>query len=114
MEEKILSLAMTLGKCSDSEETILTPLCVQASLQLTGRLRSGLCPEDCEEAFVLAGAWTALAHYALSNEKVEQFSAGDVTVHHRDAKEQGSALLLQAEQILRPYVQDEGFCFQGV
>lgn len=114
METKILALAMALGKCSAEEETALTILCTQAAIQLEGRLRKGITSEDCPEAFALAGAWTALAHYALSADKVKQFSAGDVTVYHRDAQEQYTAFLLQAEQILRPYVQDEGFCFRGV
>lgn len=111
---KILELAMTLGKCSPEEWEPLAILSGQAATQLEHRLRKGITPQDCGDAFVLAGAWTVLAHYALSNEKVDQFSAGDVTVYHRDAKEQSTALLLQAEQIIRPYVCDEGFCFRGV
>ncbi len=114
MQTKILELAMSLGKCSSTEEEALTVLSGQVAIQLEGRLRKGISPEDCQDAFVLAGAWTVLAHYAVSGDKVSQFTAGDVTVHHRDAKEQHAALLLQAEQVLRPYVRDEGFCFRGV
>lgn len=114
MEERILELAMTLGRIVEGDEEMLCVLCDQVCIELGQRLRTGVTQEDCAEAFALAGAWLALANYYATDDGISQFTAGDLTVQHREGTARCAALRMQAEQIIRPYVQDENFAFLGV
>lgn len=111
--EEIVAMAVLLGKTEESEA--LRALCQAAEGELTGWLRDGVTAEDCGQCFVLAGAWLALAAREVAEDDgVEAFTAGDVTVRQGDREIRGRALRLQARQVMRPYLQDEGFSFQGV
>ena len=109
LEEKILSLAAALGQVDRSEQ--LRTLVQAARAEWAGRLREGLTPQDCAPAFCAAAAWTALAGLESSHH-VARFSAGDLTVETGGDK--GQSLRQTAEEILRPYLRDSGFAFQGV
>lgn len=114
MKEKVLAMAETLGKI-DHDET-LTTLCDAAVESLTAQLRPGVAPEDCGEAFILAAAWMALAQRELADAdgEMERFTAGEVTIQKGNSNVRREALLLQARQVIRPWLRDEGFSFRGV
>ena len=77
-----------------------------------------VAPEDCGGAFPLAAAWVALAELAAGQDGgVERFTAGAVSVQMKggqDAAARRAVLRLQARQVMRPYIRDEGFVFRGV
>ena len=118
MTEEILALALQLGGREEDEE-ILRTLCQAAEAELAGRLRTGVSAEDCGEAFPLAAAYWALAGLSAAGQQgtVESFTAGDVTIRQGSgstAAGQTAALREQAERLLAPWLQDDGFCFQKV
>lgn len=45
---------------------------------------------------------------------MERFTAGAVTIQRGSAAQRREALLLQARQVMRPWLRDEGFSFRGV
>lgn len=114
MKEKVLAMAATLGKCESDEA--LSALCDAAVESLKAQLRPGVEPADCGEAFVLSAAWMALAQRELGGNDggVERFTAGAVTIQRGDANARREALLLQAKQVMGPWLRDEGFSFRGV
>ncbi|WP_251445785.1 hypothetical protein [Vermiculatibacterium agrestimuris] len=113
MVESIVKTAVLLSGREESEE--LTLLCGHAAEALAGQLRGGLTPEACGAAFVLAGAWLALAELETAGEgDVTSFTAGDVTIRKREGENRGEALRMQAMQVMKPYLRDEGFVFRGV
>ena len=114
MEERMLEMAMRLGKVDEGERETLALLCAQAARQLVLRLREGVTPEQCGDAFSLAGAWLALAGLCSAGDGVDRFTAGDLTIQHRDGAARETAYRLQAEQVIRPYVRDDGFVVRGV
>ena len=81
---------------------------------LAGRLRPEVRSEDCEDAFILACAWLALAGLAAGETGGGRFTAGEVTIQEWDGAARAAALRLQAETVLGPWLADRGFAFQGV
>ena len=79
-----------------------------------GRLRPEVRSEDCEDAFILACAWLALAGLAAGETGGGRFTAGEVTIQEGDGAARAAALRLQAETVLGPWLADRGFAFQGV
>lgn len=116
MTGRIVELARALGQVADHEEELLVTLCAGAQRELTGRLREGIGPEDCPEAFVLAAAWHALAGLEVGREAagLKSFTAGDVTVHSGGGTEKANLLRQQAERILSGWTRDDHFLFFGV
>lgn len=112
MIEEIAALAATLGKRPESDG--LKVLCGLAAEELKGLLRPGLTAEDCGQAFVLAAAWLALAGVEASDDGVESFTAGEVTVRKRNGTLRQKALRMQALQVMKSYIDDPGFLFRGV
>ena len=112
MAEKAAELAVTLGKQEKSEK--LTLLCGAAVEELKSRMKRGVTPEDCGEAFPLSAAWLALSGLETAGDDVERFTAGAVSVWRRDGSFRQKALRLQALQVMRPWLEDEGFVFRGV
>jgi hypothetical protein len=111
--DEVLTLAAALGKVEESETLQL--LCESAVEELTGMLREGITAEDCGGAFRLAAAWMALAGLGLTQDDgVESFTAGEVSIKKGDAQARQAALRLQARQVMKPYLKDEGFAFRGV
>ncbi len=112
MMEEIVTLAAVLGKTEESEG--LKALCAAAVEELTGLLRPGVTVQDCGGAFQLGAAWLALAGLEFSDDGVERFSAGEVTIQKRSGTLRQKALRLQALQVMKAYIDDPGFLFRGV
>jgi len=102
------------GDLSSQQRSVLERLCAVADAALCNRLREGITPEDCYDAFVCAGAWMALA--ALGNAQnssgVEAFTAGNLSVRHSAGA--ANCLAMQAEVLMAPYLRQDGFQFQRV
>ncbi len=107
-----MELAMALGKRGESRE--LSLLCTAAVEELKGLLKPGVTAQDCGEAFPLAAAWIALAGLESAGDEVESLTAGDVTIRKREGEFRRKALRLQARQVMKPYLRDQGFSFRGV
>ncbi len=116
MTGRIMDLARTLGQAAPDEQELLVTLCAAAQRELAGRLREGVVPEDCPEAFALAGAWLALSGLEVSRgaAQPESFSAGDVTVHSGGVGDKARLLREQAERIMSGWIRDDHFLFYGV
>lgn len=116
MTGRIMELARTLGQAAPDEQELLATLCAAAQRELAGRLREGVGPEDCPEAFALAGAWLALSGLEVSRGagQPESFSAGDVTMHSGGAGDKAKLLREQAERIMSGWIRDDHFLFYGV
>lgn len=113
MTERVMELAMVLGKWGESEA--LSLLCAAAVEELKEQLKPGLTPEDCGEVFPLGAAWMALAALeGTEADGVESLTAGEVTIRRGDGSFRKKALELQARQVMKPYLRDGGFSFQGV
>lgn len=118
MMEEIMALARTLGQVSEDQMPVLETLCRAAEQEMTGRLRDGVTPEDCGQAFALGCAWLALA--GLTGGQAYggmEFTAGSVTIREGgsgEERERSAALRLQAEMVLGPYLKDRHFVFRGV
>ena len=116
MTQRIMELARTLGRVSPDEEELLGVLCGTAQTELTAALKQGVCPEDCSQAFALAGAWLALAGLEVSRGagQAQSFSAGDVTIHSADAGSKAEMLRSQARRLMSGWTKDDTFVFYGV
>lgn len=113
MVEKVLELAAALGKREADEE--LRTLCRAAVEELKGLLREGVTPEGCGGAFELGAAWLALSGADVAGGgEVESFTAGEVSIRRGDGRARREVLRLQARQVMRPYLRDEGFLFRNV
>lgn len=109
-----MDMARSLGHVDGGQEEALEALCRAAQAELAGRLRPEERPEDCEDAFILACAWLALAGLAAGETGGGRFTAGEVTIQEGDGAARAAALRLQAETVLGPWLADRGFAFQGV
>lgn len=111
-------MAQKLGRVADEDLELLIVLCQAAEAEAAVRLRDGVTPEDCGQAYVLGCAWLALAAMAANGMAAPplKFTAGEVSIQEEnsDGAQRASALRLQAETVLGPYLQDSGFVFRGV
>lgn len=118
MLEHIMSLASAIVQPSEAEKPLLAALCTAAQARLAGRLRAGLSPEDCADAFPCAAALRAAAGLLPcrgSGGEVQQFSAGDVSIRTGGSLgEAAAAMERQAMALLDAYSEDGGFAFLGV
>ena len=107
--------ALLAGELEDTEADMLKVLCRSAAASLSARLREGLTPEDCKVDFIASASLLALAalNECGSRGKLEQISAGDLTVRSRGADAASRCLRNQAELIMGPYLV-ERFSFRGV
>lgn len=98
----------------------LRSACQTAALELESKLRSGVNSSDIEELFVSAAAMLALSMYleltGITNDKIDSFKAGELSVSLRDGTKTGSAqsLRMRAESMLSAYLDCGGFEFKGV
>lgn len=98
----------------------LRSACQTAALELESKLRSGVNSSDIEELFVSAAAVLALSMYleltGITNDKIDSFKAGELSVSLRDGTKTGSAqsLRMRAESMLSAYLDCGGFEFKGV
>ena len=114
MLEQILTLAAAIARPSEAERPLLEALCTSE-----GRLRDGISPEDCGDAFPCAAALLAAAGLlpCRSGGDVEQFTVGDVSVRtggDNRACQTAAAMRRQAAGMMAPYWGDGEFAFQGV
>ncbi len=98
----------------------LRSACQTAAAELESKLRSGVNSSDIEELFVSAAAVLALSLYleltGITNDKIDSFKAGELSVSLRDGTKTGSAqsLRMRAESMLSAYLDCGGFEFKGV
>ncbi len=119
MTERMTELAKSLGRVDEAEETAIACLCEAAEQELLGRLKDSVSREDCGSAFDAAGAWIALAGLCearAAGETVTAFSAGELTLKTKNGAEDSGAdaLRRQAERLMKPFLEEDGFCFLGV
>ena len=102
-------------QAEEVNEKMLNVLCQAAIVNLTGRLRPGLTPEDCKADFVAAASLYALAALAELDDmsRLEQVTAGDITLRQSGSNAAVGCLRYQADILMAPYVVD-GFCFRRV
>ena len=122
MTDQIYEKALTLlgGTCDNQQA--LRASCEAAYLELKGRLRRSIQPEDIAAVFVAAAAVLALSMAAQLGDAsntgaVSSFRAGDVSVTKRGAgsvQSGAAALRTQAEAMLMGYLIDRDFQFKGV
>lgn len=117
MTEQILTCVMQLRGREDEQE-MLFPLCAAVETELAGRLKEGVTPADCGEAFVLAAACHVLAFLYVTGrqEQVESFTAGDVTIRQGGgtAAQRADDLRQQGDRLLAAWTEDNRFFFQKV
>jgi len=113
---QVMSLAEAIVRPTEAEQPLLTALCTAAVAELTGRLRDGVTPEDCGDAFPCAAALLAAAGMlpCRGGGDVRQFSVGDVSLRMDGEGTGGDPLRRQAERMIAPYCGDGGFAFLGV
>lgn len=103
-----------------NEGKALRSACQTAAAELESKLRSGVKSSDIEELFVSAAAVLALSLYleltGITNDKIDSFKAGELSVSLRDGTKTGSAqsLRMRAESMLSAYLDCGGFEFKGV
>ena len=108
-----MALAAELGKVEVCEG--LRTACRAAQAVLSARLRAGIGPGDCGEAFPLAAAYLALGTLeTMGDDGVSAFTAGDVSIRRGEPSGRLDRLERQAVELLRPFLRDEGFLFRGV
>lgn len=112
MIEEIYALATSYME-DGWDENLLELYCKTAKVQLENQLKAGITPEECQDVFALACAWTAIAYYGQAKESdgVSSFSAGDFSVTKNGV--QYGQLRHQAEQLLAPFSKGQ-MGFMGV
>lgn len=119
MFEQISALAAAIAAPTEAERPLLAALCTAAVEEASRKLRPGLAPEDCGEAFLCAAAMIAAAGLlsCRSGGDVEQFSAGDVSLRtggSGDSGQAADAMRRHAAGMMGPYWMDDRFAFAGV
>lgn len=112
MTQQIIALALAMG-ASESQREVLEPLCAAAERALSARLRPGVTPRDCADAFAVCAAWMALGGLSAQDGGVTSFTAGDVSIR-TDGSGDAGRLNAQIQRLMGPYLRDGSFYFQGV
>ncbi len=116
MLEQVMELVQALGGAGQSE-ALLEAVCAAACRMLDQKLKDGLAPGDCQGAYPLAAAWLAMdwLRGGQGLEGVTALSAGDISVRREPGSGDGAEKLSrQAMELMRPYLRDNSFVFQGV
>ena len=113
MTEEIVALCKAMGADGDREELLL-PLVRAVVSAMEGRLRAGVTPADCGDAFPLAAAMVVMdgLEGATGSSQVASFTAGDVSIRTGTAR--GESRTDQAQRLLAPWLGETGFAFRGV
>ena len=118
MRETILELARAICAPTEAEEPLLEALASAAEAELAGRLGTEVSPADCGDAFPCAAALLTAAGLLACRTgcEAEQFTVGDVSLRTGSGGAGGGAEILrrQAERLMAPYWQDDGFAFLEV
>ena len=114
-EQVFAQAALLAGQLEGSRLEMLDVLCTASVAALTARLRPGLTPEDCKADFVAAASLYALAalNEVGDTDRLEEISAGDLTLRKSSADAAANCLRNQAEIMIVPYLKDR-FSFRGV
>lgn len=114
-EQVYAQASVMLLDLDEADQQLLKILCQAAVSHLTARLREGLEPEDIASDFLSAASLYAVA--ALSEAgtegRIEQFTAGDLTLRRGSGNAAACCLRYQAELVMLPYLQQR-FYFSGV
>ena len=116
LTEQVLAQARFMApELIEDNVALLETLCKAAVSSLSARLREDLDPEDCLADFVTAAGMYALAAMSEIGDwsKVEQLTAGDMTVRRDNTNAAAAYLRSQAELLMTPYLRP-GFAFVGV
>ena len=114
MHEHILTLAAVLSGADENDWTLLEPICTALESAWLARLKDGVSPETCQDAFDCAVAFSAAAVFSAGNAGLDSFSAGDVSVKIRQDAQGQNALSAAAERLMAPYVLPDGLFLKGV
>lgn len=103
------------GELTQQQEKLLMALCTGSSSILESRLRRGIRPEECKADFIAAASLLALADLDCVREgdRMEQITAGDLTLRRGSRNAASNCLRAQAELLIGPYLKDR-FSFRGV
>ena len=114
-EQVFAQAALLAGQLEGSRLEMLDVLCTASVASLTARLRPGLTPEDCKADFIAAASLYALAalNEVGDTDRLEEISAGDLTLRKSSADAAANCLRNQAEIMIIPYLKDR-FSFRGV
>ena len=104
-EQVFAQAALLAGQLEGSRLEMLDVLCTASVASLTARLRPGLTPEDCKADFAL--------NEVGDTDRLEEISAGDLTLRKSSADAAANCLRNQAEIMIVPYLKDR-FSFRGV
>ena len=116
LSQQVYAQAVILaGDLTDRQRRVLEALCTAGTAALTARLRNGLTPADCKADFIAAASLMALAALDGVDEdrRVEQITAGDLTIRKGSRAAAVNCLHTQAELMMAPYLKDR-FSFRGV
>ena len=116
LTDQVYAQALLLtGGLDSKQEALLKLLCQGAASSLTARLRQGLTPEDCKADFIAAASLFALASMSGCSDmdRLEQITAGDITLKRSGPDAAANCLRYQAELMIAPYLADR-FTFWGV
>ena len=116
LTEQIYAQARVLIRdLQEADSPMLEILCRSAEISLKEKLREGVTPENCKADFIAAASLYALA--AMSeldeNARLEQVTAGDLTLRRAGTDAAVCCLRYQAELLMMPYLKDK-FSFAGV
>lgn len=118
LHSSVMALVSTLSGAAESALPLLEQLCIASEENWEARLRSGITTTDCQDAFICAAAFSALAAFRISQEpEVSSFAAGSVSIGLRSASETAAvaaSLRRQAEQLMAAWVTPSDFAFKGV
>ena len=105
---------MVIARAEEADWPLLEALCRASCAAWTARLREGLSPETCGDAFDCAVAFSAAAVFSDGQEGLESFSAGVVSVKIRDAASSAAALRDAAERLMTPCAVPDSLFLKGV
>lgn len=108
LSDKIQALAAELF---GNEDARLNAVCSAVCQMLSGCLKSGISPDDCEDSFTFAAALYAVSFMRkLDDQALSSFDAGTLKLTFRDSQD---TLVQMAQQLLAPWCHDST-AFKGV
>ena len=116
LRDQVFAQSLLLaGSVTEQQKHMLDMLCTATAASLEARLRDGLTAEDCKADFIAAASLYALAalNEVGDTDRLEEISAGDLTLRKNSADAAANCLRNQAQIMIVPYLKDR-FSFQGV
>lgn len=121
LDQEIFDRACALLSASSTpDNTLLREVCALSQAEFTRRLIDKVTVSDILELFIRGCALLAVSFYVQFNNSFDDFSSvsvGNVSVSKGSSGSSNcnaAELRLQAENLLRPYLIDNGFSFKGV